>query len=303
MSTIIDRILAEVCLDERIPDGTFDMSNNTHMDVLRENLTDNYGLALNDVKGIHNKMVEGKYPERQAYNKDGLLVTFPTPQHKAKAISRGTHFEQDPSKGPQNVFGGGQQPPGGQPPAGGAPPPAGAPPAGADVPQQNVFTPPTPEEQPPAGGAPSAPPAAGGGGGSQLPPSDTPPQAAPQAAPAGQSAPSSLPASEAPPLPNNTGLAVEPQAAPAAPGTPQQPAPPPNFDTPKSPQQRAAEAQAVKQIMKGSDTNPSLLPSLTEQFAKVEKFCERENLSEALEVIRHMKTVDIILGGVRHKKL
>jgi hypothetical protein len=269
MSTIIDRILAEVCLDERIPDGTFDMSNNTHMDVLRENLTDSYGLALNDVKSIHNKMVEGKYPERQAYNKDGLLVTFPTPQHKAKAISRGTHFEQDPSKGPQNVFGGGQQPPGGQPPA---------------------------------GGAPSAPPAAGGGGGSQLPPSDTPPQAAPQAAPAGQSAPSSLPASEAPPLPNDTGLAVEPQAAPTAPGTPQQPAPPPNFDTPKSPQQRAAEAQAVKQIMKGSDTNPSLLPSLTEQFAKVERFCEKENLSEALEVIRHMKTVDIILGGVRHKQ-
>jgi hypothetical protein len=42
-------------------------------------------------------MVEGKYPERQAFNKDGVLVTFPTPQHKAKAISRGTHFEENPN--------------------------------------------------------------------------------------------------------------------------------------------------------------------------------------------------------------
>jgi hypothetical protein len=49
---------------------------------------------------VTNRMVEGKFPERQAYNKDGILVTFPTPKHKANAISRGTHFEKNPS--PQN---------------------------------------------------------------------------------------------------------------------------------------------------------------------------------------------------------
>ena len=48
--------------------------------------------------------VEGKYPERQAYNAKGILVTFPTPEYKADAIKRGTHFEEDPTRKAQNVF-------------------------------------------------------------------------------------------------------------------------------------------------------------------------------------------------------
>jgi hypothetical protein len=52
-----------------------------------------------------NRVVEGgKHPERQAYNKNGILVTFPTPQHKQNAIRRGTHFEKDPTKGHPNLF-------------------------------------------------------------------------------------------------------------------------------------------------------------------------------------------------------
>ena len=45
-----------------------------------------------------------KYPERQAYNAKGILVTFPTPEYKADAIKRGTHFEEDPTKRASNVF-------------------------------------------------------------------------------------------------------------------------------------------------------------------------------------------------------
>jgi hypothetical protein len=44
-------------------------------------------------------MVEGKYPDRQAYRKeDGILVTWPSPQHKAKAMSAnpGKYTDQDP---------------------------------------------------------------------------------------------------------------------------------------------------------------------------------------------------------------
>ena len=44
-------------------------------------------------------VTEGKYPERQAYNADGLLVTFPTPEYKQRAIARGTHFEKNPKAG------------------------------------------------------------------------------------------------------------------------------------------------------------------------------------------------------------
>ena len=92
---MIDKILNNVCLDERITDGIFQMDNNEHMDVLQEHLV-KLGLNANDAVECRNRMVEGKYPERQAYNKDGLLVTFPTPEYKQRAIARGTHFEKNP---------------------------------------------------------------------------------------------------------------------------------------------------------------------------------------------------------------
>ena len=100
----IDHILNEVCLDERIPDGIFKMDENEHIEVLRDKLVECGNLSFNESIGITNKMLEGKYPERQAYNKDGILVTFPTPQHMQRAMNRGTHFKEDPSKPPENVF-------------------------------------------------------------------------------------------------------------------------------------------------------------------------------------------------------
>lgn len=259
MSKIIDRILAEVCVDERIPDGVFDMSNNVHMEVLRENLSDNMGLSLEDTRQLHNKMLEGKYPERQAYNKDGLLVTFPTPQHKAKAISRGTHFEQDPTKGasgPQNVFPGGQQPQQGQ--TQGQPPAA---PQG-QAPAQNVFP-----SGPQTPGAQSAPP----------PPSGVPPGG-------GATPPPQPPAQPPPPpaLPNNTGLAVEP-TNPGPGGVP-----PPNFETPKSPEQKAAEAQVVKGLMRDKDvtaTLPNLMERRYVELNRVYNFCKEMGYMHAMGII------------------
>lgn len=100
MSNIVDRVFAEVCLDERIKDGIFRLEEEEHMNALRDYFIKK-GVAQEAAVHVTNRMVEGRFPERQAYNKDGILVTFPTPQHKAKAIQRGTHFEKNPA--PQNT--------------------------------------------------------------------------------------------------------------------------------------------------------------------------------------------------------
>lgn len=101
--------LKKASTDIAIENGIFDMSKQEHIEVLRE-----YLLQSNvDVKIITqylNKMVEGKYPEKQAYNSNGILVTFPTPEYKQKAIARGTHFEENPKKGEVNIFTGDTQP-------------------------------------------------------------------------------------------------------------------------------------------------------------------------------------------------
>ena len=95
MSNILDRVFNEVCLDERVSDGVFKMEEASHMDALRDYFVKK-GLTKEVATHVTNRMVEGKYPERQAYNRDGILVTFPTPQHKARAIARGSHFEKNP---------------------------------------------------------------------------------------------------------------------------------------------------------------------------------------------------------------
>lgn len=99
MANIVDRVFAEVCLDERISDGIFRMEEEEHMNALRDYFVKR-GIAKEAATHVTNQMVEGRFPERQAYNADGILVTFPTPKHKADAIKRGTHFEENPA--PQN---------------------------------------------------------------------------------------------------------------------------------------------------------------------------------------------------------
>lgn len=119
MSKLLDKILNEISLDSRIPNGVFDIAENNHMDVLREYLTSK-GIEEEAVREFCNRVVEGKYPERQAYNAKGILVTFPTPEYKQRAIQRGTHFEKDPTKRPPNVFGGAEAPQQAAAPAGDA---------------------------------------------------------------------------------------------------------------------------------------------------------------------------------------
>lgn len=106
--SIIEKILNDVALDPRITDGIFSLEENSHMDVLREYLI-NKGIEKEIVREYTNLVLDGKYPERQAFNQNGILVTFPSPEYKARAIKRGTHFEKDPTKGKPNIFGGGEQ--------------------------------------------------------------------------------------------------------------------------------------------------------------------------------------------------
>lgn len=103
-SNIFEKVLNDVSLDPRIPNGTFDIFENGHMDILREYLS-NKGIDEKIVKEYCNKVIEGKHPQRQAYNAKGILVTFPTPEYKQNALKRGTHFEKDPTAKAPNVFG------------------------------------------------------------------------------------------------------------------------------------------------------------------------------------------------------
>lgn len=99
---VSDFLLSELCLDNRVEDGIFDIFNNDHMDVLREKLVE-MGIPKSEVVELANKVTEGKYPERQAYNANGILVTFPNPEYKQRALRRKTHFEEDPTKGQHNL--------------------------------------------------------------------------------------------------------------------------------------------------------------------------------------------------------
>jgi hypothetical protein len=150
--SISEYILNRVCLDSRVTDGIFSSENDEHLAALQEVLIKK-GISENDAMAIRNKMIEGKFPERQAYNTNGLLVTFPTPEYKQRAISRGTHFEENPKKSQANIFhGDATQPQQAAPvaapsapttaqPAAPAPPESAATPTGA-----SLFTP-EPEKQ------------------------------------------------------------------------------------------------------------------------------------------------------------
>jgi hypothetical protein len=98
------QLLEEIKIDPRLTPAIFDLCNNDHLALYREYLL-NEGFSQEETIAISNKLAEaGKHPERQAYNPDGLLVTFPTPVHKQRAIARGTHFEKNPKNAEINVF-------------------------------------------------------------------------------------------------------------------------------------------------------------------------------------------------------
>ena len=100
---LLEKIINDVSLDERVSNGMFNIEEDAHMEALREYLFKK-GIDEQSVREFSNRVLEGKYPERQAYNAKGILVTFPTPEYKLDAIKRGTHFEKDPTKGMSNLF-------------------------------------------------------------------------------------------------------------------------------------------------------------------------------------------------------
>jgi hypothetical protein len=97
-------VLNDVCCDNRIKSGVIDLKNADHVFVLQEYLEK----AGFDIETIVNKTAQlfeaGRFPERQAYNKDGILVTFPNKEYRDRAINKGTHFAENPKKGETNIF-------------------------------------------------------------------------------------------------------------------------------------------------------------------------------------------------------
>ena len=97
-SNIVDNVFSEVCLDERITDGIFRMEEEAHMNALRDHFIKR-GIPLEAAIRVTNRMLEGKFPDRQAWRKeDGILVTWPSPKHKAKAMHEnpGKYVDKDP---------------------------------------------------------------------------------------------------------------------------------------------------------------------------------------------------------------
>ena len=103
---IIENIITESALDSRIPDGIVNLWNSEHIAVIAERMHDS-GInreVINEF--VETFMEEGKYPDRQAYNKDGWLVTFPSKEYRNSAIKKGTHSMSDPThgKGGMNLY-------------------------------------------------------------------------------------------------------------------------------------------------------------------------------------------------------
>jgi len=99
-------IINEASIDTRIVDGTIDLGNSEHVIVVAECM-ESRGIDNGNIEQFIEAFVgEGKYPERQAYNKDGWLVTFPSKEYRDAAIKKRTHFSSDPThgKGGMNLY-------------------------------------------------------------------------------------------------------------------------------------------------------------------------------------------------------
>jgi hypothetical protein len=98
-------IINDVCCDKRIKNGVLDIKNAEHVFVLQEYLEAS-GLDINEIVDKTVSLFEaGRFPERQAYNKDGILVTFPNKEYRDRAVNKGTHFAENPKKSDTNIFG------------------------------------------------------------------------------------------------------------------------------------------------------------------------------------------------------
>ena len=259
MSNILDRVFAEVCLDERISDGIFKMEEATHMDALRDYFL-RKGVQREAAIHVTNRMVEGKYPERQAFNRDGILVTFPTPQHKARAIARGTHFEKNPVPQVQQQRDAAQEDPK-QAPPGSKPEPGELPPDEDEKDTDKEKNGGDDEDEDEDGGGSSG----GHGGGS------------------GEKGGSIFQGDKE--------LAVEPARGEEQPEPPPQPPSPTVPPAPRTPERVAAEKEVTKQIFGTDDTSLSNIASpLSEQLRILYKKADELGLREAVKFLTpHVK--------------
>lgn len=251
---IADRILGDICLDDRISDGVFDILNNDHMEVLREYLKKK-DVPDDIIRELSNLVVEkGKYPERQAYNKDGLLVTFPTPAYKQRAIQRGTHFEKNPVVSKSNLFGGGETAPN----------------------EPTPSTPPTTLSQL-SGDNTNIKDTGMDDKKSSLPVSGT-------------SQPSTV-SNQPPNVSKQQNLKIEPtqKQSDTPPNISEPPQPPQPKPVQKTPQEVAAEKEVVKQIFNTDDTLPTVPgvggSGLSEELKVLTKIAIDMNLTEAVRFL------------------
>lgn len=108
MKTIIDVVndaILNVSINPLVESGMFDPNNDEHIFLLMENLE---GRLEEEIitEAIQALRLEGKHPDRQAYNKEGWLVTFPSKQYRDSALKKGTHSLADPThgKGGMNLY-------------------------------------------------------------------------------------------------------------------------------------------------------------------------------------------------------
>ena len=102
----INDTILEASLDARIPDGILNIKNHEHIQILAERMYDRCGDESIVNEFVSTFVEEGKYPDRQAFNKDGWLVTFPSKDYRDAAIKKGTHSISDPThgKGGMNLY-------------------------------------------------------------------------------------------------------------------------------------------------------------------------------------------------------
>lgn len=99
-SKIIESLILECECDDRIETGIFEVHNADHLVVLSEYMG-KHGVPDSIIEDAIEEMAvyEGKYPERQAFNKEGWLVTFPSKEYRDAALKKKTHYMSDPTHG------------------------------------------------------------------------------------------------------------------------------------------------------------------------------------------------------------
>lgn len=97
-------IVNDICCDSRIKDGVLRLENAEHVFIVQEYL-EKAGYAIDEIVDKTATLFEaGRFPDRQAYNKDGILVTFPSKEYRDRAVNKGTHFAENPKKAQSNIF-------------------------------------------------------------------------------------------------------------------------------------------------------------------------------------------------------